>query len=205
MNNLKQKHLPQLRGLKEYPENDWLMFGCLTYRYETAQKEQIKDFINLMNLVAQRNGFYGDNLHYVARIEGGHGNNAASSKGQARRHIHFALSQYKVTTAKWFPWSYSEVCKFIKNNWEYGSIDLCPFIPRYGGLEYVLKAPHNKLSPENDDPVEISPALKRYLKNKKHAPVIRDEFALEIYNGLKKTGTKVYFGDEVPKWKECAA
>ena len=65
--------------------------------------------------------------------------------------------------------------------------------------------PHDPTAPENNDPVLISKALMRYLRNKKQTPVIRDEFALEIYNGLKQTGTKVYFGDEVPKWKESAA
>ena len=205
MNKITHRHLPQLFGLKEYPENDWLIFGCLTYKYDAAHKEQINDFIKLMNLVAQRNGFYGDNLHYVARVEGGHGIAAASGKGMARQHIHFALSRYKVTTAKWFPWDYDGVCQFIKNNWNNGSLDLCPFIPNYGGLEYILKVPHDPTAPENNDPVLISKALVRYLKIKKNTPAARDPFALELVNALRATGTKVYFGDEVPKWKESAA
>jgi hypothetical protein len=205
MNKINERHLPQLNGLKEYPENDWIIFGCLTYRHDTASKEQINDFIKLMNFVARRNGFYGDNLHYVARIEGGHGNAAASGKGQARRHIHFALSGYKVTTAKWFPWDYTGACEYIKNNWPHGGIDLQPFIPNYGGLEYILKVPNDPKAPENDDPVIISKSLVRYLKIKKNAPPTRDPFALELVNALRATGTKVYFGDEVPSWKESAA
>ena len=206
INKITHRHLPQLFGLKEYPENDWLIFGCLTFKYDAAEKEQINEFIKLMNLVAQRNGFYGDNLHYVARVEGGHGNAAASGKGMARRHIHFALSRYKITTAKWFPWDYDGACQFIKNNWNNGSIDLCPFIPNYGGLEYILKVPHDPTAPENNDPVLISKALVRYLKIKKNTPPpARDPFALELVNALRATGTRVYFGDEVPRWKGCVA
>jgi len=41
INKITHRHLPQLFGLKEYPENDWLIFGCLTYKYDAAQKEQI--------------------------------------------------------------------------------------------------------------------------------------------------------------------
>ena len=200
INKITHRHLPQLFGLKEYPENDWLIFGCLTFKYDAAEKEQINEFIKLMNLVAQRNGFYGDNLHYVARVEGGHGNAAASGKGMARRHIHFALSRYKITTAKWFPWDYDGACQFIKNNWNNGSIDLCPFIPNYGGLEYILKVPHDPTAP-----VLISKALVRYLKIKKNTPPVRDPFALELVNALRATGTRVYFGDDVPKWKVSAA
>ena len=74
------------------------------------------------------------------------------------------------------------------------------------GLAVGRQVVAHQNAPENTDPVLISKALVRYLKIKKNTPPpARDPFSLELVNALRATGTRVYFGDEVPKWKECVA
>ena len=194
------EHLPHYSALKDYDPSNWVCFGTLTHKHETSATVQLSRFKTLMDTIGSLNHSFGKRLHWVVRVEGGHESKCEEMK---RTHLHFILARHKVTNGHKHQFTPDEACNFLEKVWEYGRVNVTPYNPSKDGLEYLLKCPHGPQSKEWNDMVELSPSLITLLTEKKLMDSYkgRDPLALTIFAALKKSGTPVYFGDEVPHWK----
>jgi hypothetical protein len=94
----------------------------------------------------------------------------------------------------------------LEKKWKYGISKVKPYVSNFGGVEYLTKCPGGPKSAAWFDPLEMSASLMTFLKTQAGtANPGRDPFAVELVASLRKIGSPVMWGDEVPRWKKAAA
>jgi hypothetical protein len=190
----KVTHLPYYEALKDYPESQWIVFGTLTHKYDTSANNQLERFLTLMTAIGLPNKTDAKRLHWILRLENGH--KSPENEELGHLHIHFLLSQFKLTNGHRHQYSYETLVKTIQSNWTYGRVDLPKYNPDKDGLGYILKARDDEGIAKSDE-VTISRSLMTFLAKKKQYDKI-DELGSQIYHNLKLSGTNVSYGEAVP-------